>query len=100
MLAPLRTSRAMTGRCGRCVSTKPRLAVALRSNLRTLCTAWRLALSLRFSQRHELRRLAPECIQAAGMDQFARQLMPDNLLRHAADFDQRVEISTGLDAHF
>src|SRR4051794_9709016 len=25
--APLRTSRAMTGRCGRCVSTKLRLAV-------------------------------------------------------------------------
>src|SRR4051812_9770707 len=27
LLAPLRTSRAMTGRCGRCVSTKLRLAV-------------------------------------------------------------------------
>src|SRR4051812_49072190 len=30
MSAPLRMSRAMTGRCGRCVSTKLRLAVARR----------------------------------------------------------------------
>src|SRR3954470_7602907 len=38
--APLRTSRAMTGRCGRCVSTKLRLAVVLQPGFRlnALCS--------------------------------------------------------------
>src|SRR3954464_13496181 len=35
--APRRTSRAMPGRCGRCVSTKLRLAVALSCNS---CVGW------------------------------------------------------------
>src|SRR5208283_4825826 len=47
----------------------------------------------------KLSRLAPERIQTAGVDQFARQLMPDDLLRQTADLDQRVEVDTGLDAH-
>src|SRR5262249_31767170 len=42
---------------------------------------------------------APECVEAAGVDQFARQLVSDDLLSHAAHLDQRVEIDTGIDAH-
>src|SRR5690242_14395600 len=38
-------------------------------------------------------------IEAAGVDQFARQLMADNVLGHAADLDQRVEINPGVDPH-
>src|SRR5262249_14983755 len=33
------------------------------------------------------------------VDQFARQLVPDDLLGHAADLDQRVEIEARVDAH-
>ena len=33
------------------------------------------------------------------MDQFARQLVPDDLLGHAADLDQGVEINLGINAH-
>ena len=38
-------------------------------------------------------------IEAAGVDQLARQLMPDDLLGHAADLDQSIEIDAGIDAH-
>src|SRR6516225_191815 len=48
---------------------------------------------------HSSRGVAAERVEAAGMDQFARQLMPDDLLGHTADLDQSVEIDTGIDAH-
>src|SRR6266446_10848433 len=43
---------------------------------------------------------AAECVETAGVDQFARQLVPDDLLSHAADLDQRIEIDAGIDTHF
>jgi len=33
------------------------------------------------------------------MDQFARQLVPDDVLGHAADIDQRVKIDPSVYAH-
>src|SRR3954467_12978279 len=42
---------------------------------------------------------AAERVEAAGMHQFARQRVPDDVLRHAADLDQRVEIDAGIDPH-
>src|SRR5215471_7883837 len=41
----------------------------------------------------------PERVETAGVDQLARQLVLDDLLGHAADLDQRIEIDTGVDAH-
>src|SRR5438132_12904919 len=45
------------------------------------------------------RSAAAECVKTASVDQFARQLVPDDLLSHAADLDQRIEIDAGIDAH-
>src|SRR5439155_19964337 len=42
---------------------------------------------------------AAEGVETAGVDEFARQLVPDDLLGHAADLDQRIEIDAGIDAH-
>src|SRR5215470_1157536 len=42
---------------------------------------------------------ASECVETAGVDQLARQLVPDDLLGHAADLDQRIEIDARVDAH-
>ena len=42
---------------------------------------------------------AAEWVETAGADQFARQLVPDDLLGHAGELDQRVEIDPGPDAH-
>jgi hypothetical protein len=33
-----------------------------------------------------------ECVQTAGVNQFTGQLVPDDLLSHAANLDQHVEI--------
>jgi hypothetical protein len=33
------------------------------------------------------------------MDQFARQLVADDVLGHAADLDQRVEVNPGVDPY-
>src|SRR5581483_6792829 len=43
--------------------------------------------------------LAPEGVEAAGVDQLAGQLVADDLLGHAPDLDQPVEIDAGPDAH-
>src|SRR6516225_11701320 len=48
---------------------------------------------------HSSRGVAAERVETAGMDQLARQLVPDDLLGHAADLDQSVEIDPGIDAH-
>src|SRR5208282_3348107 len=45
------------------------------------------------------RRPAAERIEAAGVDQLAGKLVADDLLGHAPDLDQRIEIHAGIDAH-
>src|SRR5215831_3482120 len=54
------------------------------------------------SMNHLLRsggRPPAEGVETAGVDQLARQLVPDDLLGHAPDLDQSIEIDTGIDAH-
>src|SRR6187401_1468560 len=45
------------------------------------------------------RRGAAEGVEAAGVYQLAGQSMPDDLLGHASDLDQRIEIDPGVDPH-
>ena len=47
-----------------------------------------------------LGRLAAERVKAAGVDQFAGQLVADDFLGETTDFDQGIKIDTGVDAHF
>src|SRR5579862_8133139 len=42
---------------------------------------------------------ATKRVEAVGVDQLARQLVPDDVLGHAADLDQRVEVDPGIDAN-
>jgi hypothetical protein len=44
-------------------------------------------LSCRIHRESRSRSAAAECVETAGVDQFARQLVPDDLLGHAADLD-------------
>src|SRR6516164_10670703 len=58
-----------------------------------------LSLALPEASPASSRSAAAECVETAGVDQFARQLVGDDLLGHAANLDQRVEIDAGIDAH-
>lgn len=42
---------------------------------------------------------AAERVEAACVHQLARQRVPDDVLGHPPDLDQRVEIDAGVDAH-
>src|SRR5215470_19364200 len=44
--------------------------------------------------------LAAEGVEAAGVDQFARQLVADDGLGKAPDLDEPVEVDAGANAHF
>src|SRR5689334_8424761 len=44
--------------------------------------------------------LAAEGVEAAGVDQFARELVADDGLGEATHLDELVEIDAGADAHF
>jgi hypothetical protein len=43
--------------------------------------------SCRIHRESRSRSAAAECVETAGVDQFARQLVPDDLLGHAPDLD-------------
>src|SRR5262249_11600609 len=47
----------------------------------------------------QLARPASEGVEAAGVDELARQDMADDLFGHPPDLDQRVEIDAGVDPH-